>query len=343
MLTRLAIKNFKSIGDPGVDLELKPLTFLVGPNGSGKSSVLEALAFFVQSARGDLSRHQYFPFVNQADLFYVEGDHRAEAIEIGLGEGEPILWLKYDSTRPEYPDPSARAETQNSQIARLIRQPELVFRPISAYRGVIGDRLGLLTGWVGLRGEHLVEVEFKLAENQNRYEEAKEWGNKFEISDAHSQWLGGDNIRSEFKEPVLRSTLPKSSASFGSRQAWTIVVQLLASELGELVTIEEPEISLHPQAQVDMAELLATAASEGKQILATTHSTFLLLGLGEAVRNRIISTRDIAIYEVVKGPKGTAATRLPITDKGYIKGGVPSFAKVEKRLMREFLKSLPKE
>ncbi len=48
MLTRLAIKNFKSIGDPDVDLESRPLTFLVGKNGAGKSSVLEALALASQ-------------------------------------------------------------------------------------------------------------------------------------------------------------------------------------------------------------------------------------------------------------------------------------------------------
>ncbi|MFQ5874616.1 MAG: AAA family ATPase, partial [Dehalococcoidia bacterium] len=45
MLSRLIVKNFKSIGEPGVDLELKPLTILVGPNGSGKSSIFEAVAF----------------------------------------------------------------------------------------------------------------------------------------------------------------------------------------------------------------------------------------------------------------------------------------------------------
>ena len=33
MLSRVKIQNFKSIGEPGVDLEFKPLTLLVGPNG----------------------------------------------------------------------------------------------------------------------------------------------------------------------------------------------------------------------------------------------------------------------------------------------------------------------
>ncbi len=42
-LTRLRVKNFRSIRD--LDLELGPLTVLVGPNGSGKSNVVDALRF----------------------------------------------------------------------------------------------------------------------------------------------------------------------------------------------------------------------------------------------------------------------------------------------------------
>ena len=48
MLTRLQITNFKNIGDPGLDLEIRPLTILVGPNGGGKSSVLDAVALMAQ-------------------------------------------------------------------------------------------------------------------------------------------------------------------------------------------------------------------------------------------------------------------------------------------------------
>ena len=50
MLSRVVIKNFKSIGEPGVDLALKPLTLLVGPNGGGKSSILEAIAVTAQQS-----------------------------------------------------------------------------------------------------------------------------------------------------------------------------------------------------------------------------------------------------------------------------------------------------
>lgn len=42
-LTRLRVKNFRSITD--IDIPLSPLTVLVGPNGSGKSNVVDALHF----------------------------------------------------------------------------------------------------------------------------------------------------------------------------------------------------------------------------------------------------------------------------------------------------------
>ncbi len=42
-LTRLRVKNFRSIAD--IDIPLSPLTVLVGPNGSGKSNVVDVLRF----------------------------------------------------------------------------------------------------------------------------------------------------------------------------------------------------------------------------------------------------------------------------------------------------------
>lgn len=51
-LTRVVIKNYKSIAACGVDLQ--PLTFLVGPNGAGKSNFLDALRFVADGLRTSL-------------------------------------------------------------------------------------------------------------------------------------------------------------------------------------------------------------------------------------------------------------------------------------------------
>lgn len=41
MLTRLAVRRYKSLYD--VSLDLEPLTVFIGPNGSGKSNICESL------------------------------------------------------------------------------------------------------------------------------------------------------------------------------------------------------------------------------------------------------------------------------------------------------------
>ena len=70
MLTRLGIKNFKSIGDAqdGVLLKLRPLNVLVGENGAGKSSILEALGLIGQSVGTQLSaKGELVDFGNKLD------------------------------------------------------------------------------------------------------------------------------------------------------------------------------------------------------------------------------------------------------------------------------------
>nr|BBH94131.1 hypothetical protein KTA_23300 [Thermogemmatispora argillosa] len=45
---------------------------------------------------------------------------------------------------------------------------------------------------------------------------------------------------------------------------------------GELLVIDEPEMNLHPEAQVKMIELLAMLVNAGLHIMMTTHSTYMI-------------------------------------------------------------------
>ncbi len=51
-ITRVALKNYKSIG--ACNVELHPLTFLVGPNGAGKSNFLDSLRFVADALNSSL-------------------------------------------------------------------------------------------------------------------------------------------------------------------------------------------------------------------------------------------------------------------------------------------------
>ena len=70
-----------------------------------------------------------------------------------------------------------------------------------------------------------------------------------------------------------------ADVGFGVSQVLPVVVALIAAERGQLVYLEQPELHLHPCAQVALAHVLADAAKRGVRVVAETHSSLLLLGV----------------------------------------------------------------
>ena len=70
-----------------------------------------------------------------------------------------------------------------------------------------------------------------------------------------------------------------ADGGLGVSQALPVVVALHAARPGQLVYIEQPEIHLHPRAQVAMARLLVNAANRGVRVVAETHSSLILLAV----------------------------------------------------------------
>lgn len=91
--------------------------------------------------------------------------------------------------------------------------------------------------------------------------------------------------------------------------------------------IEEPETNLHPKAQHDLAEVFVnTVTDEGKQLIITTHSEHLLLGILHQVREKKLNLKDLTIYYLQKNEKGeTIAQELEVDEHGRVKGGLPGF------------------
>lgn len=70
-----------------------------------------------------------------------------------------------------------------------------------------------------------------------------------------------------------------ADVGLGVSQTLPVVVALHAAGDGQLIYLEQPEIHLHPRAQVAMAEVLADAAMQGKRLVVETHSSLLLRGI----------------------------------------------------------------
>jgi len=343
MISRIAIQNFKSIGDPGVDLELKPLTLLVGPNGGGKSSILEAIAVAGQQ---DISG-KLVSFPSWHSIVHKSGTHSG-SIEIYFGP----------TTSGEGPGFRARFDSQGHPVFERAEgaqgEREYPFRTslflIPSVRGNIpfpADTRREKPGEVSTNGDDLIlllSAVFGERKQSAIAAQIVKWATIFGLHGLKAGWRTNFQSGSDYLDSELKVALDLALSSSGAKQILTVITQLFWAPEGSLLMIEEPEISLHPQAQVDVLEMFGEAIrEENKQIIATTHSHIMLQAVGYAVHKGWLDGKDIAVYHVEKKKTGTKAKLLPLRKQGYIKGWVPSFSKVERELLQEWAKTLPRK
>jgi len=219
---------------------------------------------------------------------------------------------------------------------------------ISTLRGVV-PTTGKAQGspkWVGKQGEDLLSLLsfiFSRREHFQTAERIRHWASRFGLKSMQGGWWGNDLIGVDFEDPILKQTFQLSSASYGTRQVLAIITQVLWSKRGDTIMLEEPEISLHPEAQVVLQELFAEVIKEGKQIICSTHSPFLVLALSRVIKKKLLNLNEVAVYHVEKDEEGTRIKHLELNKHGFVVSGVPSFVKVEKELFQEWSESLEGE
>jgi hypothetical protein len=82
----------------------------------------------------------------------------------------------------------------------------------------------------------------------------------------------------------------------GVSQIVPVLVALRVAEQGRVVYLEEPEIRLHPRAQVKLADILADAAKRGVRVVAETHSSLLLRAVQTLVARQELSPELVRLH-----------------------------------------------
>jgi hypothetical protein len=103
-----------------------------------------------------------------------------------------------------------------------------------------------------------------------------------------------------------------ADVGFGVSQTLPILVALLAASPEQLVYIEQPEIHLHPRAQVAMAEILLEAIDRGVQVVVETHSELLLLGIQSLVAEGKLASDKVKLHWFTR--EDTGATKITSAD-----------------------------
>lgn len=129
-----------------------------------------------------------------------------------------------------------------------------------------------------------------------------------------------------------------ADVGLGVSQVLPVVVALLTAEPGQLVYIEQPEIHLHPRAQVALAKLLAAAAKRGVRVIAETHSQLLLLGIQTLVAEGDLSPDLVKLHWFQRGEDGTTdVTSADLDEQGRFGNWPEDFADVELNAESKFL------
>lgn len=120
------------------------------------------------------------------------------------------------------------------------------------------------------------------------------------------------------KESALDTENPDlvniADVGFGVSQVLPILVALLVAQEGQLVYIEQPELHLHPRAQVKLAEILADAAKRGVRVVIETHSALLLLAVQTLIAEGKLAPETTILHWFTRDENGKSRVDSQVPD-----------------------------
>ena len=332
MIHEVSIKNFKSLRD--VTVKLERFTVFVGANGSGKTSVLEAVHNAVRAATGDPQK--VFAHERHGDWVYTRGgvgdlsircttsggafaveatppagyppspellqkgrwDYRVTPAGPALASAlEPVrrlVFLRLNAAAlalPSYSDDDPpRLTHSGAGLASVLAFMALNDPP--GFRTLVEAARALVPR---LRG-----VRFRKATVHRTERELVRFGSRA-VEDRRSRPYMGELILLDFDNAENVSV---RAASEGTVLILGLLAVLLGPTRPQVVLLDDLEHGLHPTAQKRLVEVIRQFidTSPGLQLLATTHSPYLL---------DYVAPEQVRV--VAPGPEGDARCG-PLTD-----------------------------
>lgn len=192
--------------------------------------------------------------------------------------------------------------------------------------------------WVGYKGEALAGLLSKIWGKVDHYQKRKkisDWAERFGLTELWAGFHGGKKLGVTFRDPLTQAPVNLNWAGHGSKQVLVLITQMFWGDKGEIVAMEEPEISLHLQLQMELARLFAEVVKEGKQVIITSHSAQFLTAFRSLFKNQTLTTKDLAVQHLKKTKEGATNKKLKVTKQGIVKPFIPSIAEAEKKLVSE--------
>ena len=173
---------------------------------------------------------------------------------------------------------------------------------------------------VGHQGDLLPDLLFRRPE---LVKETNEWLKKLDIGYKLEVKAIGTDSGDLFEVRLIdtrrsdRVSVALSDVGFGVSQLLPFIVQSLVAE-EQIISIEQPEVHVHPKLQADIGDLLAEAIKEPRQnrFIIETHSEHLILRLQRLIYKGELKPEDVSVIYVSRGLEGAKAERLRLDEEG---------------------------
>ncbi|WP_222123170.1 AAA family ATPase [Streptomyces sp. SLBN-118] len=188
----------------------------------------------------------------------------------------------------------------SDMASRIIHLPALRGNPLRTYRTAAVDvrypgrfdtyTAGIISYWQSnKRTEKLQQLRKDVEELGLTWKiEAKQ------VDDTQVELLVGRLPQA--RQGGARDLVNIADVGFGVSQTLPVVVALLAATPGQLVYLEQPEIHLHPRAQLKFAELIRRAIDRGVRVVIETHSSLFLRAVQTLIAQGSLDSDDVAMH-----------------------------------------------
>lgn len=353
MIRNIGLLNFKCFKRASVDLG--DLTILTGLNGMGKSSAIQALLIVAQSISEDanngrlLTKGKYIDLGTASDVLHDDASTNSIGIRISGGNSTAIFKMRANAlNKNTYSYNNIFSTLRLETFSEALCVPSS-HNGISKFQYLQAERSGprkyLPVGddqsenfEIGSQGEyvlHLLDIHGSSAleaddprvisgDGLRLIDQAEAWlklvspGVSIELKTLYE----ADLIQAgfSFSSPgSLRSRVYRATnVGFGISYVLPVIVALLATPVGGLIIVENPEAHLHPQGQTYLGELCARAAKVGIQVVIETHSDHFMDGVRISVKNEILAPSQVRFHYFHRSGRETYIKTPVIDEKGRL-------------------------